>query len=271
MVKSSRTMSRKASRGLINRHHQLEKLRRQAAVSGDHLKEAELAREIESLGGLDQYQKASLQGQSLDRGGDTSKILLDWLPLAGMKAVKRQLRMLEIGSLSTKNACSNSGYFEMVNIDLNSQEPGIEQQDFMERPLPSSDAERFDIISLSLVVNFVPDHATRGQMLLRTLSFLRTKGAVQDANLGSTYPSLFLVLPRSCVDNSRYFTEARLMEIMGALGYSKLQSKLTQKLTYSLWKWDGVTRTPATSFSKTEINSGRTRNNFVITLDRKKA
>ena len=269
MVKSTRTMSRKASRSLINRHHQLEKKRRQASLSGNRIKEAELAREIESLGGLDQYQQASLQGQSLDRGGDTSKILLDWLPLADMKALKGQLRMLEIGSLSTKNACSNSGFFDMVNIDLNSQEPGIEQQDFMERPLPVSDSERFDIISLSLVLNFVPDHGTRGQMLLRTLSFLRTTSDVSVAQLESTYPSLFLVLPRSCTDNSRYFTEARLSDIMGSLGYTRLQSKLTQKLTYSLWKWDGLTRKPASGFSKTELNPGKNRNNFVITLDKK--
>jgi 25S rRNA (adenine2142-N1)-methyltransferase len=263
-------MSRKASRTLINRHHQLEKSRRQAAVAGDRIKESELAREIESLGGLDQYQQASLQGQSLDRGGDTSKILLDWLPLEDMKEMKGQLQMLEIGSLSTKNACSQSGYFDMVNIDLNSQEPGIEQQDFMERPLPSADSERFDIISLSLVLNFVPDHGTRGQMLLRTLSFLRTTDAVHKANLDATYPCLFLVLPRSCVDNSRYFTKSRLTEIMSAIGYTQLQNKLTQKLTYSLWKWDGVTRKSIASFPKTEINPGRTRNNFVITLDRKK-
>ncbi|KAH8170765.1 25S rRNA (adenine(2142)-N(1))-methyltransferase, bmt2 domain-containing protein [Sarocladium implicatum] len=270
MVKSARTMSRKASRSLINRHHQLEKQRRQASMSGNRIKEAELAREIESLGGLDQYQQASLQGQSLDRGGDTSKILLDWLPLADMRAVKGRLRMLEIGSLSTKNACSHSGFFEMVNIDLNSQEPGIEQQDFMERPLPSDDADRFDIISLSLVLNFVPDHSTRGQMLLRTLSFLRSTSEVNDAKLESVFPSLFLVLPRSCTDNSRYFTEARLAEIMGSLGYVRLQRKLTQKLAYSLWKWDGLTRKPTRSFSKTELNPGKTRNNFVITLNHKK-
>ncbi|KAL2202552.1 hypothetical protein CC79DRAFT_1372719 [Sarocladium strictum] len=270
MVKSSRSMSRKASRTLINRHHQLEKLRRQASVSGDNIREAELAHEIEALGGLNQYQQASLQGQSVDRGGDTSKILLEWLPLAQMKSMKGQLRMLEIGSLSTKNACSGSGLFEMVNIDLNSQEPGIEQQDFMERPLPEGDADRFDIISLSLVLNFVPDHATRGQMLLRTLSFLRTTASNHNTSMGSTYPCLFLVLPRSCIDNSRYFTEPRLAEIMSAIGYSQLQSKLTQKLTYSLWKWDGVTRKSKVSFTKTELHPGRTRNNFVVTLDHKK-
>jgi 25S rRNA (adenine2142-N1)-methyltransferase len=264
-------MSRKASRSLINRHHQLEKLRRQALISGNSIREAELAHEIEALGGLNQYQQASLQGQSVDRGGDTSKILLEWLPLAEMKSMKGQLRMLEIGSLSTKNACTSSGLFEMVNIDLNSQEPGIEQQDFMERPLPTGNAERFDIISLSLVLNFVPDHATRGQMLLRTLSFLRTTAVIHNASMGQTYPCLFLVLPRSCIDNSRYFTQPRLTEIMSAIGYSQLQSKLTQKLTYSLWKWDGVTRKSKVSFTKTELNPGRTRNNFVVTLDHKQS
>lgn len=40
----------------------------------------------------------------------------------------------------------------MTRIDLNSQGPGIEKQDFMDRPLPTSDQSRFDILSLSLVL-----------------------------------------------------------------------------------------------------------------------
>ena len=67
-------MSRKASRTLINTHHQLEKRRRQAAATGDDKAEAAIAAEIASLGGLGHYQQASLQGQSLDRGGEIG----DW-------------------------------------------------------------------------------------------------------------------------------------------------------------------------------------------------
>ena len=257
-------MSRKASRQLINKHHQLEKQRRQAADKGDKTAQAQLTAELASLGGLSHYQQASLQGQSLDRGGDTSKLLLEWLPVAKLRERGRKLRILEIGALSSRNACSTSGIFEMVRIDLNSQEPSIQQQDFMERPLPEENAEKFDMISLSLVLNFVPDAASRGQMLMRTLSFLRQPlpTATEDAFL----PSLFVVLPRSCVNNSRYFTESRFGELMGLLGYEKIHHKMTQKLAYSLWKKTLSPRLDKPVLAKRELNPGRARNNFAIIL-----
>lgn len=259
-------MSRRASRTLINNHHQLHKKRRQAIAQGDKATETALNEELAKLGGLEKYQKASLQGQSQDRGGDTSKVLLEWLPVTELRKSERKLRMLEVGSLSTQNACTTSGLFDMVHIDLNSQEPGIEQQDFMERPVPEGESEKFDIISLSLVLNYVPEAEGRGQMLYRTLSFLRETSEQSDPGaVGPTFPSLFVVLPRSCVTNSRYFTEERLEELMNALGYQKLRDKLTQKLTYSLWKRVGVP-VDRMKFPKKELNPGKTRNNFVITL-----
>lgn len=263
-------MSRKASRTLINKHHQLEKQRRQAESKGDKEAEALITAEVEKLGGLDHYQKASLQGQSIDRGGDTSRVLLDWLPVSDLRKRDGPLKMLEIGALSTQNACSKSGIFEVTHIDLNSQEPGIEQQDFMERPLPTDGSEKFDILSLSLVLNFVPDAAGRGQMLLRTLSFLRTATDGLSESAEGLFPSLFLVLPRSCVDNSRYFTEAKLEELMKALGYAQVKRKMTQKLAY--WLWTRVHGLPMRipEFTKKEINPGKTRNNFVVTFRKKK-
>lgn len=268
MAKSSRTMSRRASRSLINTHHQLEKRRLQAKAKGDKVEEALIEKELVKLGGLDHYQQASLQGQSHDRGGDTSRVLMDWLPKEAMKKDGRTFKLLEVGALSTKNACSMSGLFNSVHIDLHSQEPGIEQQDFMERPIPRDKSEKFDIISLSLVVNFVPDAATRGKMLQRTLSFLDKTTEVGTATkVDSVFPSVFMVLPRSCFENSRYMTEKRFEEIMNALGYSRIQRKMTQKLAYSLWLMGGTPGTPTAIFPKKEINPGRTRNNFVITLD----
>ncbi|KAF4975612.1 hypothetical protein FZEAL_7603 [Fusarium zealandicum] len=265
-VKSSRSMSRKASRTLINTHHQLEKQRLQAAAKGDRITESRLASEIAKLGGLDHYQKASLQGQSLDRGGDTSRVLLEWLPVSDLKKRSQPLSMLEVGSLSTRNACSTSGIFAMQHIDLNSQEPGIKKEDFMERPLPKDDSEIFDIISLSLVLNFVPDAEGRGQMLLRTLSFLRPASELTMGSAEDLFPCLFVVLPRSCVDNSRYFTGTRLQELMTILGYIRMKTKMTQKLAYSLWKRNGIVSDKRPDFGKKEVNPGRTRNNFVMTL-----
>ncbi|PFH59324.1 hypothetical protein XA68_12501 [Ophiocordyceps unilateralis] len=266
-AKPTRTMSRKASRTLINRHHQLEKRRRRATSTGDAAAAAAASAELASLGGLARYQEASLQGQSLERGGDTSKVLLQWLPPQGTE--RRRLRMLEVGALSTRNACSASEWFDMVRIDLGSREAGIVQQDFMERPLPETEADKFDCISLSLVLNFVPDATARGRMLARSLSFLR--GLAGEGSFGSSagpaLPCLFMVLPRSCVTNSRYLTETRLKELMNKLGYGLIKAKTTQKLAYSLWTKIQEVSLADVTFTKSEVNPGRARNNFAITLD----
>ena len=69
--------------------------------------------------------------------------------------------LLEIGAL-TPNNYAKCKWIDNSPIDLNSQHPAIVQQDFFDRPLPKTDAERFDIISCSLVLNFVPEPGDRG-------------------------------------------------------------------------------------------------------------
>ncbi|RDA87259.1 hypothetical protein CP532_1300 [Ophiocordyceps camponoti-leonardi (nom. inval.)] len=273
-AKPRRAMSRRASRAVINRHHQLEKKARIARESGDAAAAASASAELASLGGLKRYQEASLQGQSVERGGDTSRVLVEWLPTGRDAGRRRRLRMLEVGALSTRNACSVSGLFDMVRIDLGSREAGILQQDFMERPLPESEADRFDVISLSLVLNYVPDAAARGRMLARSLSFLRrfdgeeaSSDIIDTTTTASALPCLFLVLPRSCVTNSRYFTVTKLKELMDMLGYALINERMTQKLAYSLWTRRRDVTVAHVTFPKTEVNPGRDRNNFVITLD----
>ncbi|KAI0802359.1 putative methyltransferase-domain-containing protein [Xylaria sp. FL0064] len=264
-VQKPRSISRKATRGLINTIHQLEKKKAQAIAKGDKASEAAVDAEITALGGIQKYQQASLQGQRNDRGGDSSRVLMEWLKpnfhASGITA-DGSVRMLEVGALSTTNECSKSGFFDMERIDLNSQGEGILQQDFMERPLPTDDTHTFDIISLSLVLNFVPDAQGRGDMLLRTLDFLKPHTAASH----DAFPCLFLVLPVPCVTNSRYMDEPLLERIMNALGYIKTHSKTTQKLVYYLWR--RTSRAPAKTpdFRKAELRSGSTRNNFSIVL-----
>ena len=175
------------------------------------------------------------------------------------------LRMLEVGALSTTNECSKSGLFSMERIDLNSQDDGILQQDFMERPLPTEDSERFDIISLSLVLNFVPEADGRGRMLQRTLEFLRAPTYPRPPpQIGELFPCLFMVLPAPCVTNSRYMDEHLMETIMGSLGYKKTHSKITNKLVYYLWTRTEDHAKPGATFGKKEIRSGASRNNFAI-------
>lgn len=181
-------------------------------------------------------------------------------------------------------------------IDLHSQHPAIKTQDFMDRPLPKSEEDKFDIISLSLVLNYVPDAMGRGDMLKRTCAFLRRQPSVTGEEKGQEldtaptkstdeemeatqndadqppFPCLFLVLPAPCVTNSRYLTEAHLSSIMTSIGYALLQRKLSAKLVYYLWRWDGWPEGTSggkrsRKFAKKEMNPGKGRNNFCVVVN----
>ncbi|TAQ85642.1 hypothetical protein B7494_g6037 [Chlorociboria aeruginascens] len=263
-------MSSKATRILIRTHHTLEKQRAKALKEGDEATATAIAQQIANRGGLKAYQRASLLGQNIDRGGDSSKMLMDWvspvLPVLNEKALGgRPMRLLEVGALSTTNACSKSRLFEVERIDLNSQAEGIKQQDFLERPLPTTEAELFDIISLSLVLNFVPEAGQRGEMLRRTTKFLR--GQKHSGDIGNLIPSLFLVLPSSCVTNSRYMDETKLEAIMESLGYAMVKKKLSKKLVYYLFRRESFGDKGPIYFKKVEIRTGKSRNNFAIVLN----
>ncbi|KAH9842243.1 25S rRNA adenine-N(1) methyltransferase-like [Teratosphaeria destructans] len=253
----------------IRQFHQSQKELAKAEAKGDEVKAEELRKRLEDLGGLQAYQEASILGQSVDRGGDSSIVLMEWLKpdAAVMKDQEPKLTLLEVGALSTKNACSKSGLFEIERIDLFSQADGIIQQDFMERPLPTHDHEQFDIISLSLVLNFVPDAEGRGEMLRRTTQFLdRRAPREMPDTLQKTYPALFLVLPAACILNSRYMDEERLTLIMASLGYVQLQRKLSAKLVYYLWQLRDQSVPEEQKFTKSLVNPGGGRNNFSVVL-----
>lgn len=263
-----KSIKRKATKALINSLHLMEKKLLQATRKGDEAAKSVIKEEIAAMGGLERYQQASLQGQRKDRGGDSSGVLMQWIREYKSPKVDGEdsrLDLLEVGALSTENACSKSGRFDIERIDLNSQGEGIKQQDFMQRPLPKDDSERFDIISLSLVLNFVPDPTLRGDMLLRTLNFLRRP----ETSTVPFAPSVFLVLPAPCVTNSRYMDETTLERIMASLGYKLIHSKPTQRLVYYLWKRISGAPAKREYFTKKELRPGSTRNNFAIVLGTK--
>jgi 25S rRNA (adenine2142-N1)-methyltransferase len=69
--------------------------------------------------------------------------------------------LLEIGALTPDNYASCAKWIENEPIDLHSQHPSIKEQDFFERPIISD--KLLDLISCSLVLNFVPDPRQRGE------------------------------------------------------------------------------------------------------------
>ena len=183
--------------------------------------------------------------------------------------LERRLRMLEVGTLRIDNACSRSGLLDVTRIDLHSQHPDIQTQDFMARPVPSTAAietEGFDVVSLSLVVNYVGDAIGRGNMLKRVSSFLRPPSSGSGNTTISCLPALFLVLPAPCMTNSRYFNEARLESIMRSLGYTIVRRKISGKLMYYLWRYDRGREEKGMTFRKEELRSGKSRNNFAVVV-----
>lgn len=197
---------------------------------------------------------------------------------------KRRLRLLEVGALHPWNAIARSPLFAeggVERIDLNPQHPSITQQDFMERPAldrGSREGEGFDIVSLSLVVNFVGEAGARGEMLRRVRGFLRgVEERVDDGEGGDEWremwPALFLVLPAACVMNSRYLDEERLEGMMRYLGYRLVKRKVSAKLVYYLWRFEkvgegeGERNGDVGRFGKKEeVRGGGGRNNFAILL-----
>ena len=69
--------------------------------------------------------------------------------------------MLEVGALKPDNYQSYATWLNVAPIDLRSRHPSILEQDFLLMN-PELNGSKWDIISLSLVVNFVPDALDRG-------------------------------------------------------------------------------------------------------------
>lgn len=255
-------------------------------------------------------------GQSAERGGDSGRVLRGWVEESfscilgkgkggdkgggeGMRSANK-IRMLEVGALKVDNTCSRSPHFDVERIDLQSQHSQIQTQDFMQRPLPSNKGEKFDIVSLSLVLNYVETSNGRGDMLRRVHKFLiqpRLPTATNKKTAGEDggeevacpvfeaqseerefwCPGLFLVLPAPCVTNSRYLDERRLEDMMRQLGYARTRRKMSKKLVYYFWRFvggggdedvvdgSGPERNPRL-FRKVEIRPGAKRNNFSIVL-----
>ena len=156
-------------------------------------------------------------------------------------------------------------------IDLHSQHPNIIQQDFFDRPIPANDDEKFDIVSCSLVLNFVPEPRDRGK-LLRPITPLLISGAMLKLIHGHLRPQhssrLFLVLPLPCVRNSRYFDQKTLIDIMRAIGFELIQERWKDggKVGYWLWGWRERGLIEERYQRKRVINEGSKRNNFSILL-----
>ncbi|RDB21015.1 25S rRNA adenine-N(1) methyltransferase [Hypsizygus marmoreus] len=269
-----------SSRTIIRQFHVL--LKRQAQLQSSPTLDAnsknalaDVQRQIADLGGLECYQRMSAVGQGSDRGGGSEKILIGWLKEMGLQKsqssklryisnylfslghdrVRSWIRLLEVGALKPDNYRSCISWIDPTPMDLRSRHPSILEQDFLLLDV-NEHRKKWDVISLSLVLNFVPAPKDRGRMLNIAHSLLSPSGY------------LFLALPLPCVANSRYLNFEYLKSLMGAIGFVQLQEKWKEgrKMAYWLYRKEPQPIRSPESFQKKRVVRQGNRNNFCVVL-----
>ncbi|KAF9459366.1 nucleolus protein [Collybia nuda] len=257
-TKSRASSSRShSSRSVIRRFHVLLKRRAQFQATRSSKELVDIENQIEEMGGLERYQQMSSIGQGSDRGGGSEKVLIKWLKDHNLNVNRHiKIKLLEVGALKPDNYGSCSSWIDCTPMDLRSRHPSILEQDF----LLLNENEHFtswDVISLSLVLNFVPEPKDRGHMLRLAHSLLVPDGY------------LFLALPLPCVSNSRYLNFQHLKALMTAIGFLELRDKWKEggKMVYWLYQKRTATHISLDNFhKKVSLRNGNRRNNFCILL-----
>ena len=74
-----------------------------------------------------------------------------------------QLRLLDVGAISG-TSFADWAWIDTTCIDLNPQAPHVLKFDFFDYPVPPPD-KLYDVVGLSLVVNFIGSLSARGASL----------------------------------------------------------------------------------------------------------
>lgn len=243
---------------IIAQYHALEKQIARAPPN----ERARLIAEQRALGGLTAYQDQSTTGGAAVRGGESGKwcvkVLKELWPLS------RKIQLLDVGAIAGTAYTAWPGLVQATSIDLHPRAEHVIASDFFDFPVPMDDAHMYDVVGLSLVLNFVGDLHRRGAMLMHAHQYLRTGGYV------------YVVLPLACVANSRYMTHEHFRAIVQSMGYDVVRQEDSLRLTRWLLQqrdpkaseaghqdiaslfWDG------TLFKKRELRAGAQRNNFCM-------
>ena len=89
-----------------------------------------------------------------------------------------------MGALKADNYEGCCSWIENTPIDLNAQDPGIWRQDFLQMK-EDENVRKWDVLSLSLVLNFVPDPRERGTVILLAGTSFMPHIFREDATVGS--------------------------------------------------------------------------------------
>ncbi len=183
-----------------------------------------------------------------------------------------KFRVLDVGAI-TGTAYSKYRWIDATYIDLHPQGEHVEKYSFFDYPVPTKEEHKFNMVALSWLLT-LSEMRKRGEMLRHVHKYLPS---------GDAPAFCFLVLPLSCLTNSRYMNQSHLRSILSSLGFEVLKQSDSAKLSRWLLKrksleerqaakeknenatdeWDG------TVFKKKEINVGKERNNFAIVVDPK--
>ncbi|KAI0747872.1 nucleolus protein [Daedaleopsis nitida] len=219
--------------------------------------------EIEALGGLAAYQRMSTIGQGKDRGGGSEKVLIAWMRELKLpeevNACKTPLHLLEVGALKPDNYASCGAWLDVTPIDLHSQHPSILEQDFLLMDIEEHRG-KWDVISLSLVLNFPPNPTDRGQMLRIAHDLLQPQGL------------LFVALPLPCIMNSRFMTPDHFEGLMKFVGFDQIRTHWKDGGKMAYWLFRQTLRPISTTYQEHELYQKKAvfrqgnRNNFLILL-----
>eukprot|EP01105_Mastigella_eilhardi_P005919 TRINITY_DN17599_c0_g1_i1.p1 TRINITY_DN17599_c0_g1~~TRINITY_DN17599_c0_g1_i1.p1 ORF type:complete len:262 (-),score=70.16 TRINITY_DN17599_c0_g1_i1:57-842(-) len=245
-VSAAAHMSRVKRRDVVNDYHNRLK-QKEASQSGDAA-----GGEVDDAELLQRYQEASVLGATSAAHGKFSSAkwvcgMLPTLKAANGDDPKKPVRLLDVGSL--RNDFVGRHDLDVTAIDLNPCHPSVTKADFLEYEPTGV----FDVVCLCLVINFVGNPKQRGEMLVKAHQCLRHGGL------------LFVLLPRACFENSRYFTHGHFHDMFTALGFTERHAKDSTKLSFYVLEKTGVPRDGlAGSFPKRLLRAGAARNNFVI-------
>ena len=169
---------------------------------------------LEAIGGRDAYQEASALTTRRHR---TAKWTFSVLTRRNRrpKRGERALKTLEVGAINTD--LMSAKFLDVRAIDVKSRHPKIEQLDFFDVPV---EAESYDVIHSSMVVNCVPTAELRGEMIARTATLLRPKGL------------FFMMLPLRCVTASTRMSQEKMSRLLRACGLRVVEQKRTPKIVF---------------------------------------
>lgn len=258
-------VSRRKDRTIINEFHTLNK-KIEAVQKNPSMPNEDKASKIavleakqEKLGGLNAYQHASKLGEVRHGSFNSSKWVIKQLKAFNVRPPTQKLKpnatdgpseklnLLDVGALQN-NYQKHVKWIQCTPIDLNPQSSEVQKADLL-----TIDArEKYDVVVMSLVINFEGDLRKRGDMLRKCQQLIVDQG------------HLFFVIPLPCLKNSRYLNEVLFVSMMNSLGFDVCVSHKSKKLSFFMFR--KTRQCQVKSFPKQVLRKGGNRNNFAIVL-----